>query len=63
MTPSETPLRVAMVAARWHADIVDRAAESFVARLESSGATVERHVVPGALEIPLLARRLARSGR
>lgn len=54
---------VAMVAAQWHADIVDRAVESFVARLEASGVPVDVHRVPGAYEIPLLVRRLARSGR
>lgn len=63
MTSSEAPARVAMVAAQWHADIVDRAVESFVARLEASGVPVDVHRVPGAYEIPLLARRLARSGR
>jgi len=56
-------MRVAIVAARWHADIVDRAVDSFVTQMENSGVTVERHVVPGAFEIPLVVGRLARSGR
>lgn len=54
---------VAMVAAQWHADIVDRAVDSFEARLKTSGIVVQLHRVPGAFEIPLLVRRLARSGR
>lgn len=63
MTSSAVPARVALVAAQWHADIVDRAVQSFVAHLERTGVPVEVHTVPGAYEIPLLVRRLARSGR
>jgi 6,7-dimethyl-8-ribityllumazine synthase len=55
---------VAIVAARWHSDIVDRAVDSCAARLKDLGiADVDVHHVPGAFEIPLLVRRLARSGR
>lgn len=60
------PFRIAFVQARWHADIVDQCRHAFIARLaEHDGvqATVEEFDVPGALEIPLLARRLARTGR
>ncbi|WP_407360697.1 6,7-dimethyl-8-ribityllumazine synthase [Microbacterium sp. LBN7] len=56
--------RIAIVAAQWHAEIVDQAVESFEARLASLGfddVTVLR--VPGAFEIPLHVQRLARSGR
>lgn len=61
---SVSPSRVAIVAARWHSDIVDRAVESCAARLEELGVTdVEVHEVPGAFEIPLLVRRLAATGR
>ncbi|MFI7493950.1 6,7-dimethyl-8-ribityllumazine synthase [Kocuria sp. M4R2S49] len=63
-TASVSPSRVAIVAAQWHADIVDRAVDSCEARLKSLGITdVEIHRVPGAFEIPLLVRRLALSGR
>lgn len=56
--------RVAIVAARWHADIVDRAVESCQTRLKQHGITdVEIHEVPGAFELPMLVRRLAGSGR
>jgi 6,7-dimethyl-8-ribityllumazine synthase len=64
-TPSPGP-RVAFIRARWHADIVDRAVESFDAelgRLTDGGASVDVVDVPGALEIPLHAKALARSGR
>jgi 6,7-dimethyl-8-ribityllumazine synthase len=56
--------RVAIVTARWHADIVDRAVDSFQTRLKELGITnVDVHQVPGAFEIPLLVRRLAASGQ
>ena len=65
MSPQPTPsFRVAIVSAQWHADIVDRAVESFQARLKELGTTdVDVHQVPGAFEIPLLVRRLAASGK
>lgn len=61
---SSPSFRVAVVSAQWHAEIVDRAVDSFCARLEELGtATVDVHRVPGAFEIPLLVRRLAVSGQ
>ena len=62
-------LPVAWIAASWHADVVARAYEGFTAewaRLPAQGAKpapVQHFTVPGAFEIPLLAQRLARSGR
>ena len=53
--------RVALVRARWHAEIVDQACESFVHEMRDT-ATVEIIDVPGAFEIPLVAKRLAQSG-
>jgi 6,7-dimethyl-8-ribityllumazine synthase len=56
--------RVAIVSARWHADIVDRAVDGFQTRLKELGiVNVDVYQVPGAFEIPLLVRRLAASGR
>ncbi len=58
--------RIAFVQARWHADIVDRCREAFVdeiGRSTEGAATVEVFDVPGAFEIPLQARTLARTGR
>jgi 6,7-dimethyl-8-ribityllumazine synthase len=63
MTQSPTN-RIAVVAARWHADIVDQAVEGFRHGLFDRGPyEVEVHEVPGAFEIPLHAKRLALSGR
>lgn len=58
--------RVAAISASWHTDIVHQARDAFVAELGRSGVAadaVEHFDVPGAFEIPLLARRLAESGR
>jgi 6,7-dimethyl-8-ribityllumazine synthase len=54
--------RIAVVAARWHAELVDRTVAAFHEAATASGATVEVVEVPGAFEIPLRAKRLALSG-
>lgn len=55
----------AFIKAQWHADIVAQAFKGFSARLEEEaiGATVTAYDVPGAFEMPLLAKRLAKTGR
>ncbi|MFF0491403.1 6,7-dimethyl-8-ribityllumazine synthase [Nocardia sp. NPDC004068] len=61
---SPTSHRIALVAARWHADIVDKAVAAAQARLAEHGyPEVEVIEVPGAFEIPLRIKRLATSGR
>ncbi len=58
-------LRVAFIAARWHGDIVDRCRSGFIdamARASNGRARIDEFEVPGAFEIPLLARSLARGG-
>ncbi|GFE49646.1 6,7-dimethyl-8-ribityllumazine synthase 2 [Roseobacter cerasinus] len=56
-----THTRFAFVKARWHADIVDRALDGFSEVI--SPAQIEVIDVPGAFELPLMARDMARSGR
>ncbi len=59
-------VRIAFVQARWHADIVDQCRISFIdeiERLTNGSAQVEVFDVPGAFEIPLQARALAKTGR
>ena len=58
--------RIAVICASWHADIVDRARQSLLAEFDRSPTPpgrVDQYEVPGAFEIPLLALKLARSGR
>ncbi len=56
--------RIAIVAAQWHAEIVEQTVSAFTERLTELGITeVDVHRVPGAFEIPLHAKRLARTGR
>ena len=54
--------RLAFVQARWHADIVDQCCQAFVKEI-GEAATVDVFDVPGAFEIPLQARTLAKTGR
>lgn len=53
--------RYAFIKANWHADIVDRALDGF--REVIPVDQIEVFDVPGAFEMPLLARDLAASGR
>lgn len=61
----DTP-NIAFIKARWHADIVDRCQEGFLAELDRQAwraGEVEVFEVPGSFDIPLLAQKLALSGR
>jgi len=55
-----TQTRYAFIKANWHARIVDQALIGFQ---EETDGTVDVFDVPGAFEIPLLARDLASGGR
>jgi len=58
--------RIAFVQSCWHKDIVDRCREGFVPELARLGVAEDRidfFEVPGAFEIPLQAKLLAKSGR
>ncbi|MEM6987947.1 MAG: 6,7-dimethyl-8-ribityllumazine synthase [Pseudomonadota bacterium] len=57
--------RIAFIKARWHADIVDQALAGFSARAVELGHRPELlHTVdvPGAYEMPLMAKRVAQRG-
>ncbi|SON54392.1 6,7-dimethyl-8-ribityllumazine synthase 2 [Hartmannibacter diazotrophicus] len=56
-----THTRYAFVKANWHADIVDRALDGFLELIPAS--QVDVYDVPGAFEMPLVARDLALSHR
>ena len=53
--------RYAFIKANWHKDIVDRALDGFTQLIPRSAVDV--FDVPGAFELPLVARDLALSGR
>ncbi|MCH2163704.1 MAG: 6,7-dimethyl-8-ribityllumazine synthase [Marinovum sp.] len=56
-----THTRYAFIKAGWHADIVDRALDGFLEKVPQD--QVDVFDVPGAFEMPLLARDLAKSGQ
>ena len=58
--------RIALICSSWHQDIVYRARDAALAEFERSGVPASRvdlFDVPGAFEIPLCAKKLARSRR
>lgn len=66
MNQSTETNRIAFIQARWHAEIVDACRIAFLETLSRERPdtfTVDVFDVPGAFEIPLLARRLAKTGR
>lgn len=58
-------IEVAFIKARWHGDIVDQALVGFEADMADAGQPVKVTVfdVPGAFEMPLLAKKLGESGK
>jgi len=57
--------KIAFIRASWHKDIVDQARIGFLDEIKTHGIgeeNIEVFDVPGAYEIPLLAKRLAKSG-
>ena len=59
-------VRIAIIAARWNAEITDgllAGAVRTLARHSISGKAVEEFRVPGAFELPLAAQQAARTGR
>ena len=57
--------KIAFVQANWHADIVGEGRKSFIAEMKKAGVSsdkIEIFDVPGSLEIPLQAKKLAETG-
>ena len=59
--PFEPPVQYAFVKANWHSEIVDQALTGFMDIIPES--QIEIFDVPGAFELPLVARDLARTGK
>ncbi len=58
------PNRIAFIQASWHRDIVDQCKDSFLIEIAKlCNLSVDVIVVPGAFEIPLQAKRLAKTGQ
>ena len=63
---SESSVNIAFVEAGWHAAIVARCREGFLAEIEDGSdgqASVKLLTVPGAYDIPLMAQKLAETGK
>ena len=63
---SEVGPRFAFIQASWHQTIVHKARDGFIAEMLRQGVArdaIDVLDVPGAFELPLMAKRLARSGR
>jgi 6,7-dimethyl-8-ribityllumazine synthase len=58
---NHTATRYAFVKAQWHADIVDRSLDGFAEIIPMD--QIDTYDVPGAFELPLMATKLARTGR
>lgn len=56
-------LRVAIVAASWHQQVMDGLIDGARRTSRSAGATVEEFVVPGSFELPVVAAECAASGK
>ncbi|MGL4309092.1 MAG: 6,7-dimethyl-8-ribityllumazine synthase [Paracoccaceae bacterium] len=58
-------LNIAFIKARWHADIVDQALAGFRQDMAAAKRAVDiaAYDVPGAFEMPLLAKKLGQTGR
>ncbi|GLQ34717.1 6,7-dimethyl-8-ribityllumazine synthase [Amylibacter marinus] len=59
------PLKIAFVKARWHAPIVDQTQIGFEEEMQKAErrCDVKEIHVPGALEMPLVAKKLAETGK
>jgi 6,7-dimethyl-8-ribityllumazine synthase len=63
MTPRK---KIAYVQSAWHTDITDRCKQAFTDELTKQGydaREVDFFSAPGSLEIPLMAKKLAKTGR
>ncbi len=63
--PKQLSPRFAFIQSCWHDDIVNQGRDAYLAEMKRQGIdrkAIDLLEVPGAFELPLLAKRLARSG-
>lgn len=61
-----SPTKIAYIQASWHTDITDNCSTAFVDEIARHGITrddIDFFTVPGSLEIPLMAKTLASTGK
>lgn len=63
LTVDAPGLRVAIVAASWHEQVMTGLLDGAQRSARSAGATIEEFVVPGSFELPVVAAECAASGR
>ena len=54
--PAKITARIALIEARYYADLCDAMVSGALEVIQAAGSTAERITVPGALEIPLAAK-------
>jgi 6,7-dimethyl-8-ribityllumazine synthase len=60
---SSAPKPIAYIQASWHTDITDHCKQAFLTAVAAQGYRVDLFSAPGSLEIPLMAKKLAKTGR
>lgn len=61
---TNSPCRIAFIQSSWHVDIVNQCKQSFISEVAKlSDYDIDLFEVPGAFEIPLQAKLLAKSGK
>ena len=58
--------RIAIISASWHTEVVYQARDAAQAELQAQGVqagNIQHFSVPGAFEIPLVAKKMAQSGK
>jgi 6,7-dimethyl-8-ribityllumazine synthase len=65
-TATDVRGRIAFIQSSWHKEIVDQSRDAFLTALNAAGiesSRVDLYAVPGAFEIPLHAKLLAKMGK
>jgi len=62
--PSMKGAKIAILQASWYHEYIDKMAEKCASLLQEAGCSeLERHILPGSLELPLAAQSLMRNSK